>query len=288
MIASNPHRYLASLSAELQSQSTRVRDLIGNAHWLSDGHHKEHILHDVIKRHLPNGYISGRGFVLSAADHRICSKEQDILIVDNSTEAPLFKQGELLISFPEMVRATLSVKTTMESATIADSIKGLNSVRNAAADGHRHPIWCGAFFYELDNTLEHNPAKAYGYCADGMRSSRPRQNIVTTDHPTPNGPDFMASSHRLAFKFNYSYTDNEPQSISSRILGFDCGNLAAALFIAALLDHLAYCRDHTRAEFSHFSGHSTVTPLQPPVCSFESPSVNPPNESRWGRQAETE
>jgi len=37
----NVHSYLCSWSDELVSRANRVRMLIGDAHWLSDGHHKE-------------------------------------------------------------------------------------------------------------------------------------------------------------------------------------------------------------------------------------------------------
>ena len=48
MITARPQSYLESLAAELQSQSERVRSLIGSAHWLHDGRHKEHLLAEVV------------------------------------------------------------------------------------------------------------------------------------------------------------------------------------------------------------------------------------------------
>src|SRR4051794_17511886 len=44
----NRQRYLVSLAEELYAQANRVRDLIGDAHWLSDGHHKEYLLIDLL------------------------------------------------------------------------------------------------------------------------------------------------------------------------------------------------------------------------------------------------
>jgi len=38
--------YLGSWAAELGARQNRVRMLIGDAHWLSDGHHKEAILRE--------------------------------------------------------------------------------------------------------------------------------------------------------------------------------------------------------------------------------------------------
>ena len=75
-------KYLSSLAKELSSSSDRVRDLIGNAHWLTDGHHKEHLLRSVLARHLPSGMVAARGFVLDPSSEGVCSTEQDILVVD--------------------------------------------------------------------------------------------------------------------------------------------------------------------------------------------------------------
>ena len=126
------HRYLLSLAGELHSQSTRVRDLIGDAHWYCDGHQKGYLLLDLLRRHLPSGMLASRGFVISATETDRRSREQDILVVDATQEAPIFNQGGVIIVFPRFVRAAVSVKTTMNSVTVEDSVAGLNSVRNGA------------------------------------------------------------------------------------------------------------------------------------------------------------
>src|SRR5262249_30217168 len=71
----NRHRYLLSLAEELHSQSTRVRDPIGDAHWYYDGHQKEYLLVDLLRRHLPSGMLASRGFVISATDPEHRSRE---------------------------------------------------------------------------------------------------------------------------------------------------------------------------------------------------------------------
>jgi hypothetical protein len=68
-----------------------VRDLIGSKHWLSDGHHKEFLLTALLERHLPAGTIAGRGFVIHPDEPDQCSTEQDILVVDSTREAPVFR-----------------------------------------------------------------------------------------------------------------------------------------------------------------------------------------------------
>jgi hypothetical protein len=154
-------RYLTSLASELHSQATRVRDLIGSSHWLSDGHHKEYLLRALVERHMPSGMIAARGFAVSSQDDDLRSTEQDILIVDVTQEAPLFYQGGLVIAFPRTVKAAISVKTTLDSGTVADSVVGLNILRNVCKDETEPTtVWCGAYFFEVDDAARKNESVA--------------------------------------------------------------------------------------------------------------------------------
>ena len=89
MVQPNRERYLRSLADELSAQSLRVRDLIGDRHWLTDGTHKEFLLAEIIRRHVPGAHIVARGFIISPFGTDACSRELDILIVDTSSEAPV-------------------------------------------------------------------------------------------------------------------------------------------------------------------------------------------------------
>jgi len=128
----NKGKYLASIANALYSRSTQVRDLIGNAHWLSDGRHKERLLGESLREHLPSGVAVASGFVVSSANPELCSREQDLLIVDTAVEAPLFHQGDLIITFPHTVLAAISVKTRFEKTEVEDSIQVLNTARRVA------------------------------------------------------------------------------------------------------------------------------------------------------------
>src|SRR5688572_9178491 len=105
-----PSDYLRSLSTELTAQADRVRHLIGDRHWLHEGRHKEHLLGEVLRRHLPATATASTGFVVSPTQ-AICSREQDLLVLDCSAEAPVFSQGGLTIAFPQTVLASISIKT---------------------------------------------------------------------------------------------------------------------------------------------------------------------------------
>ena len=50
--------YVRSLGDELRARSSRVRQLIGDAHWGRDGQHKEELLAEFLGRHLPTRYVA--------------------------------------------------------------------------------------------------------------------------------------------------------------------------------------------------------------------------------------
>jgi hypothetical protein len=146
MVVPNRLSYLQSLAAEISVQAKRVRDLIGKAHWLTDGHHKEFLFLSLLERHLPSGMIASRGFVVGHSDENICSTEQDVLVVDTTVEAPLFNQGGVIIAFPHQVRAVISVKTEVSEKMVKDSTVGMATIlESGVAPGN---LWCGVYFFE--------------------------------------------------------------------------------------------------------------------------------------------
>ena len=256
-VTSNRNRYLTSLTEELSAQSTRVRDLIGPRHWLSDGHHKEYILASVISRHLPAGVLLGRGFVISPAQSAQCSTEQDLLLVDCTKEAPIFHQGGLLIVFPDQVLATVSVKTTLGRKEVISAVKGLNSVRtllNLSSPDSSH-FWCGIFCFEITDAIAANPKLACKYLSDGLAKHPAPTNPLSTQ-PQVSGPDLLCASRELIYKIRPSHSGASPS-----ISGYRCPALATAVFLANLLDHVAQCRRPGTSNVASFVDSVSLTPL---------------------------
>lgn len=254
VVRPNRHRYLLSLADELHAQATRVRDLIGDAHFLSDGHHKEYLLIDVLQRHLPAGMVAARGFVISPANSVAVSREQDILVVDTMRESPVFNQGGVIIGFPNAVRAAVSVKTKMENETVRDSVAGLNTVRSLAA-GHLDPrgIWCGAYYFDIDPALEGNPSLVFGQIARAVAAYPVFRSSSPSPHPVPLGPDLHCSAHELAFKLDHGYASDQVTTIPAKLRGYRCRGLATAIFLGELLDHLATGRGSGGTDFTHLA-----------------------------------
>jgi hypothetical protein len=254
MVQPNHMQYLTSLAAGLAVQATRVRDLLGDTHWLTDGGHKEFLLIDLLKRHIPHGMIASRGFVISETDPTRRSREQDVLIVDAMEEAPIFNEGGVIISFPRAVRASISVKTEMCNSEVKNSVLVLNSLRTVAGpDLDPATIWCAAYYFvEPDN-----PVLVYDQVARGTSQAR-----VPDSH---NGfkritPDCHSSSENFLFK-----TDHGDNNSPTVLRGYKCSGLATALFLGQLLEHLALSRGATQTGFGSFSDGGVATPMDPPT-----------------------
>jgi hypothetical protein len=277
----NWSRYLVSLAQELHAQATRVRDLIGDAHWLSDGHHKEYLLKALLERHIPGQMLASRGFVVNSRDDNLRSTEQDILIVDVSQEAPLFNQGGLLVAFPRSVRAAVSVKTTMDGKSVKDSVEGLNTLRTACKDEiDPRSVWCGAYFFEVDEAVQRDPALVVGHVQTGAFNRGVPPPVQRGEHPHPAAPDMLCSARLLSFRVDHGHGIDDQTTTPPRITGHRCGDLATTFFLASLLDHLSLSRGLTDSDFSRFAD---IAEFQPVIGPVELPLVIGPAESRSQR-----
>jgi hypothetical protein len=260
----NRYRYLTSLADELIAQAHRVRDLIGDAHWLSDGHHKEYLFIDLLKRHLPSGMIASRGFVISPVEPNSVSTEQDVLIVDTLGEAPVFSQSGMVIAFPRSVKAVVSVKTTLDPKNVIDAVEGLRTVRDISA-GRTDPrsLWCGAYYFTENAAARRDPMIVFEYIQKAITAAPAKAPLIPASHPHPVGPDLHSSSRELVFKLDHGYQD-EGSVTSPRLMGYRCGGLATALFLGELLDHVGSERGLTDTDFSLWAEAEVVKLLAEP------------------------
>jgi hypothetical protein len=217
-------RYLQSLADELRLQENRVRDLISNSHWLSDGHHKEYLLAALIERYLPADFRLRRAFVVDASDGS-CSKEIDLALIDDNRGLPIFDQGGLAVVLSQSVCAAITVKTSFKKETVEDAVANLLSVRRLAPGAALQscPLWTGAFFYNLKT----KQSSAAGLLADELR-------LLSGSHldAEPPAVDVLVVAPDLFIRCGSSGKE-------LTLRPFDAPGLAPALFLAALLQHLA-------------------------------------------------
>jgi hypothetical protein len=113
--------YYRSLSQEITALQNRVRFIISNQHWQTDGEWKESVLRTVLRRHLPSTLAVGRGFIIT---QRRPSTQIDVIIYD--TTYPLLHQdGDLIFVTPDAVRAIIEVKSTIGTSDVAEVLSKL-------------------------------------------------------------------------------------------------------------------------------------------------------------------
>lgn len=155
--------YQESISGELQIAKDRVRNLIGERHWQTDGEHKEEIVRSVLRVHLPESFRIGKGFVcyppsgLSApASEGSSSSQIDILITSKNTPT-LYKQDDLVFVTADTVRGIIEVKTALRQGTSPQSTQQvLRKLANEAGQirkraGIGSNSWVGLFVYNNRN-----------------------------------------------------------------------------------------------------------------------------------------
>lgn len=143
-----------SINLEMVAAKDRVRSLLHpSKHWGEDGRHKEEILKQVLRRHLPKTTDISSGFVRLSDG---CTNQMDIVLSD-ATMPTLFKTEGFSITTPSMVLGLVEVKTSVTSAAalseILDKLAGnAAAVRKARAAGkisyNASNPWAALFVYE--------------------------------------------------------------------------------------------------------------------------------------------
>jgi hypothetical protein len=141
----NTQAHFKSLAAEITAVKDRVQNLIGKAHWPTVGAWKETVLRSILRRHLPPSLQIGSGFVMSEEGQ---SNQIDVLIYDDSGPV-LFRDGDLVIVTPDVVRAAIEVKTRIRPADLREVIAKLDATaRLLRRQPKSPPPFFGVYSYE--------------------------------------------------------------------------------------------------------------------------------------------
>lgn len=119
----NVRTYLESIGQEVEALKFRVRHLIADAHWQTEGEWKESVVRQILRRHLPLSAVVGRGFVL---DRDRLSSQVDVLIYDGSKPV-LFKDGDLVFVTPDCVLGIIEVKSRVTNSLLRQAAKKLSA-----------------------------------------------------------------------------------------------------------------------------------------------------------------
>lgn len=161
--------YHKSLHMELNAVRNRVRQLMDDVHYLTDGELKESVLRSVLRRYLPNNISVGRGFIHNG---RRCSKQIDILLY-SSDHPVLFRDGDLVFVTPDAVKGIIEVKTNLNYTTINTAIEQLNEQANIIVNPN---CFVGLFSYEYEG--DYNTRLLERVCSN----TRLRENNSKINH----------------------------------------------------------------------------------------------------------
>jgi hypothetical protein len=172
------------------------------------------------------------------------SREQDVLIIDTTLETPVFDQNNLIVVFPTIVRAAISVKTTLTKTELKDCLKGLGSVRRVAALQPSPPsIWTGVFAFRRPKTRR-------DYKAD-VRKMLATKQVANAKGGSRSKvlpyPDAICTADGILIKCDAG------SETSPAIRLFDSPQLATAAFLHELIIHLARSRGAETTQFGEFA-----------------------------------
>ena len=171
--------FLESWAAELDSRAERVRTLIGNRHWASDGQHKEFLVREFLARYLPSPIRVGHGFIRSSMATATCSPEIDVLITHPTKHPLFFDEGGLQIAPTRSVLAAIEVKTTLGPTELTQALERIVNIRHLIRMEHpSNDAWLGAIFYQ--SKRNRNPESTLDLIESCLQKIRRKNgNLIT-------------------------------------------------------------------------------------------------------------
>lgn len=94
----------------------------------------ENLLRELIREFLPQRWAVGTGFIMDAAGAR--SNQVDVLVYDQLTNSPVYRDGDLVILSPKTVRVAVEVKSVLDSEQIPLAYSNLSSVKRVDPEVH--------------------------------------------------------------------------------------------------------------------------------------------------------
>jgi hypothetical protein len=223
-----------SWADELLSRASRVRQLIGDVHWLCDGFHKEEIVREFLRRHLPPSLRISRGFVCPIDEATRVSREVDILITDTESELPWLIEGGLAIVPPSSVVAHLHIKTTFSSKTLRDVFESSMDVyRSCDKQRAVDSIWSCGVFFDGSATTELQYIDQFETCIEKFLQDHTSCSLAR------HLPDCIVVIDGPVLLINKDTLQADPNGLIKMRL-FECGKLSVAVLLTNLYDSIQH------------------------------------------------
>lgn len=235
----NNFKYLESWSAELAAKADRVRQLIGNRHWLTDGHHKEVIIREFLLRYTPPDLEIGSGFI-KHLNLDLCSPEIDILISNSSLHPPFFNEGGIQILPPSSVVAYIEVKSTFSASSLSKALDTISNTQRTL-DSFAPKVWRSICFCHIEPDLN-----SFADTLENSIINRCREeSLLELLHSLP-----VCIASFDAFVV-FIRVDIQKSEINLNY--FEFGNLSIAVAFSDLLEHARHQLGNTQiGELSQF------------------------------------
>jgi len=184
--------YQESITEELKTTQNRIRNLIGQEHWLTDGEHKEAVLRKILHSHLPESVRVGKGFVCYPKGYAIlddqdqASSGQIDILLTSKNKPTLFKDGDLIFVTADAVEAIIEVKTRLyrrnegETGLAPVLARLAEKAKDIRQNSDQKRCLAGLFVYQSNDEIDHryllektqeasqgNPARVIDYIALG-------------------------------------------------------------------------------------------------------------------------
>lgn len=216
-------------------------------HSLANGNYREIILSNTIKKHLPEKYSIGTGFIVKQCETRgnhEVSTQVDLMIYDNSYPV-LFREGDFSIVTTDAVRAIIEVKTSFGRTTFPGEYDKANKMgafimSNRSIELISTPLYNGIFYFNnqdisaSENSIEES-------------IKRKHIDIPANDVFHLSCANHICFSDKVLYKYWHSNNDGSKHKL------YRLEDLAYSFFISNLLSYLEgrTMKDNTYIWYPH-------------------------------------
>lgn len=204
-------QYFSTWGKEFSAVASRVRLLIGKAHWLTDGKHKESLLKNYLRQKLPASVGVENGFIVSRIDEGNISGETDIIVYSKEEFLP-FYENDVIVAYPKAILGWIHVKSKYGRNEIKDIADANAKLNELVANQREVKPFSGAFFFEDEDVRNTKKMKKW-------------INEFGENFPT----SLCVNNAMNLIKLPSNKTENDFKFI-------DSGQMALAIFLSDLID----------------------------------------------------
>jgi hypothetical protein len=241
--------FLKSWSWEIASRVNRVRSLIGDSHWASDGSHKEDLVRSFLRPRLPPDTDTCHGFLLDTRT-TACSNEIDVLVRDGRQSAPLFAESGITICHPSAALAFLEIKSGFRKDALDSALSLISDTQRLIKNsGSTQPVWRGVVFFGLENGIDLD--KRQRILAQSLKQ------VCNSNSNDPDGPHYLLPTCVCSVGEFCAFLSPDISGKKARLKFFSAGEMSFAIAMSDLISHI-FQRPPTKG---HFVLDSTIEAL---------------------------